>query len=114
MEDCLFCKIVAGDIPAKIVYEDEQVVAFEDIKPQAPEHLLVIPRRHMVCIADAEPEDASLLGHIQCVIAQLARLRGFAEPGFRVVNNCNHDGGQEVGHIHYHVLAGRKMKWPPG
>ncbi|MCA1796184.1 MAG: histidine triad nucleotide-binding protein [Desulfuromonadaceae bacterium] len=114
MKDCLFCKIVAGEIPARIVYEDEQVVAFEDVNPQAPEHLLVIPRRHIVSLADAEPEDAALLGHIQCVIAELARARGCAEPGFRVVNNCNADGGQEVGHIHYHVLAGRKMEWPPG
>lgn len=114
MKDCLFCKIVGGEIPARIVYEDEQVVAFEDINPQAPEHLLVIPRRHIVCLADAEPEDAALLGHIQFVIAQLARARGFAEPGFRVVTNCNADGGQEVGHLHYHVLAGRKLEWPPG
>ncbi len=114
MSDCLFCKIVAGKIPAQIVYEDEQVVAFEDINPQAPEHLLIIPRRHIACLADAKAEDAALLGHIQYVIAELSRSRKFAEPGFRVVNNCNADGGQEVGHIHYHLLAGRKMEWPPG
>lgn len=114
MKDCLFCRIIAGEIPAKIVYEDEQLIAFEDINPQAPEHLLVIPRRHMASLAEAEAEDVTLLGHIQCVIAKVARTRGFAESGFRVVNNCNVDGGQEVRHIHYHVLAGRKMEWPPG
>lgn len=114
MKDCLFCKIVAGEIPATIVYEDEQVVAFEDINPKAPEHLLVIPRRHIPSLAAAHTDDAALLGHIQCVIAQLAHTRGFAEAGFRVVNNCNADGGQEVDHIHYHVLAGRRMEWPPG
>jgi histidine triad (HIT) family protein len=114
MEDCLFCKIAAGQIPATIVYEDGQVVVFEDINPQAPVHLLVIPRQHISSLAEVQDDNASLLGHIQCVIAHLARQQGFAAPGFRVVNNCNADGGQEVGHIHYHVLAGRKMEWPPG
>ncbi len=114
MQDCLFCKIVRGEIPVDMVYEDEQVVGFLDINPQAPVHLLVIPRRHIVCLADAVAQDAPLLGHIQLVIAELARTHGFADAGFRVVNNCNEDGGQEVGHIHYHVLAGRRMQWPPG
>ncbi|MDD2557391.1 MAG: histidine triad nucleotide-binding protein [Desulfuromonadaceae bacterium] len=114
MQNCLFCKIVRGEIPADKVYEDERVMAFLDINPQAPVHLLVIPRRHLVCLADATAEDAALLGHIQCVIAELAHTHGFADAGFRVVNNCNEDGGQEVEHIHYHVLAGRRMQWPPG
>ncbi|MGC9518778.1 MAG: histidine triad nucleotide-binding protein [Desulfuromonadaceae bacterium] len=114
MEECLFCKIAAGQIPATIVFEDDRVVVFEDINPQAPVHLLVIPRRHLSSLAEAQKEDEPLLGHIQCVIAHLAQEHGFAEAGFRVVNNCNADGGQEVGHIHYHVLAGRKMEWPPG
>ncbi|MFW6387150.1 MAG: histidine triad nucleotide-binding protein [Thermodesulfobacteriota bacterium] len=114
MEECLFCKIAAGQIPATIVFEDDRVVVFEDINPQAPTHLLVIPRRHISSLAEAQEEDGPLLGHIQCVIARLAQKHGFAEAGFRVVNNCNADGGQEVGHIHYHVLAGRKMEWPPG
>ncbi len=114
MQDCLFCKIARGEIPAEKVYEDEQVIAFLDINPQAPVHLLVIPRQHLVSLADAVEQHAALLGHIQYVIAELARSHGFDAAGFRVVNNCNEDGGQEVAHIHYHVLAGRRMQWPPG
>ena len=114
MQDCLFCKIVRGEIPADVVYEDDKLMAFRDINPQAPVHLLVIPRKHIGSLADVTSEDTELLGHIQSVIAKLAHEQGFAQQGFRVVNNCNEDGGQEVAHIHYHVLAGRRMQWPPG
>jgi len=112
--NCIFCKIAAGEIPATLVYEDEQVVAFRDIEPQAPEHILIIPRRHVATTLDLVEEDATLVGHIYLVANRLARELGFAEQGFRVVNNCNRDGGQVVWHLHMHLLAGRRMTWPPG
>jgi histidine triad (HIT) family protein len=107
--DCLFCKIVQQQIPAKIIHEDDQVVAFRDINPQAPVHALVIPRRHITTLNDIGAADAGLLGHM-IVTAQ----DGIDETGFRLVMNCNRDGGQTVYHIHMHVLGGRSMQWPPG
>ncbi|NLV25024.1 MAG: histidine triad nucleotide-binding protein [Deltaproteobacteria bacterium] len=113
-KNCLFCKIVTGDIPSQKVYEDETVVAFRDIDPQAPEHILLIPRRHIPTTLDLAAAERELVGHIFLVAGQLARKLGFAEAGFRIVNNCNAAGGQLVWHLHFHLLAGRQMGWPPG
>ena len=107
MEDCLFCKIAAGEIPSNKLYEDDTLLAFYDIDPQAPVHFLVIPKRHIA-------SDAALLGHIYAVIAQLCRKLGVDESGYRVVTNVGEDGGQSVKHLHFHVLAKRSLAWPPG
>ncbi|GAM10639.1 putative HIT-like protein aq_141 [Geobacter sp. OR-1] len=114
MEDCLFCRIIKGDIPAKKVFEDDRVVVIEDIGPKAPVHLLVIPRRHFVNSLDMEPGDCDVVGHVFEVAAAIARDKGFADKGFRIVNNNNAGAGQSVFHIHFHLLAGREFNWPPG
>lgn len=114
MADCLFCKIVAKQIPAKIVHEDADTVAFQDINPQAPTHLLVVPRKHVPTMTDLGAEDEALVGKLFRVAAKLAGDRGHAGPGFRVVMNQNEDAGQTVFHLHLHVLGGRSMGWPPG
>ena len=114
MADCLFCKIIEKKIPAKVVHEDADAVAFEDVNPQAPTHLLVVPRKHIATLNDLTEADDALVGRLYRVAARLARERGFAEPGWRVVANVNRDGQQTVFHIHLHVLAGRAMRWPPG
>ena len=114
MQDCLFCKIAAGVIPSKKVYEDEKIYAFYDIDPQAPTHFLVIPKEHIQSVAALDETNASIVAHIFTVIAKLARELGFDEAGFRVVSNVGKDGGQTVGHLHFHVLAGRYLDWPPG
>jgi histidine triad (HIT) family protein len=114
MADCLFCKIVEGKIPAKIVHQDADTVAFQDVNPQAPTHLLVVPRKHIPTMNDLAPEDDALLGKMFRVAASLAKERGHAEPGWRVVMNANREAGQSVFHIHLHVLGGRPMRWPPG
>lgn len=114
VDNCLFCKIVNGKIPADIVYDDDKVVAFSDIDPQAPIHLLIIPRQHIARINDIVQEDAALIGHIHLVAVELAKKFSIDEAGFRLVNNCNDDGGQAVDHLHFHLLGGRKMNWPPG
>lgn len=111
---CIFCKIIAGDIPAKIVHQDEKLVVIEDINPAAPLHLLLIPRKHIVNTLDLIPEDDLLIGHLHRVAAEIATERGFAESGFRLVINNNGDAGQSVFHIHFHLLAGRSLVWPPG
>ncbi|MFC0709373.1 histidine triad nucleotide-binding protein [Azorhizophilus paspali] len=111
--DCLFCKIAAGEIPAHKLYEDDLVVAFQDISPQAPVHFLVIPKRHISTLNDLSEEDRPLAGHILFTAQRLAREQG-CEKGFRVVMNCNEQGGQTVYHIHMHVLGQRQMHWPPG
>jgi histidine triad (HIT) family protein len=111
---CLFCRIVAGEIPAKVVYQNEQLLVIEDINPAAPLHLLVIPRKHIAGTLDLLPEDDMLVGQIHRVAAAIARERGVAESGFRIVANTNADAGQTVFHIHFHLLAGRSMAWPPG
>jgi histidine triad (HIT) family protein len=111
--DCLFCKIVAGSIPAKRVYEDEQSIAFADINPQAPTHLLLIPKRHIGSLAQAVAQDTPLLGHLMAVATELARTQGLAH-GYRIVINTGSDGGQTVHHLHLHLLGGRHMTWPPG
>jgi histidine triad (HIT) family protein len=112
--DCLFCKIAQQQIPAKIIHEDEHVVAFRDISPQAPVHALVIPKRHITTLNDIDPTDAGLLGHMVITAQQIAAQDGIDETGFRLVMNCNRDGGQTVYHIHMHILGGRSMHWPPG
>ncbi|WP_256760184.1 histidine triad nucleotide-binding protein [Cohnella sp. WQ 127256] len=109
MSDCLFCKIVEGTIPARKVYEDDQVVAFHDIQPQAPVHLLVIPKKHIATMNDCEAEDAALLGHLLLSAKQIAKEANLEETGYRLVNNCGHDGGQVVFHIHWHILGGEKL-----
>ena len=111
---CLFCKIVAGDIPATKVYEDEQVIAFNDINPQAPMHVLVVPKRHISTLNDLAAADDALTGAMVRAGAAIAKERGFDGPGFRTVFNCNAQAGQTVFHIHLHVLGGRVMTWPPG
>lgn len=111
--DCLFCKIVAGDIPANKIYEDELVVAFHDIAPQAPVHFLVIPKKHISTLNDLTEDDRELAGHILYVAQKLALEQG-CEAGFRVTMNCNEQGGQTVYHIHLHVLGQRQLSWPPG
>ena len=114
MTDCLFCKIAAKEVPARIVHEDADTLAFEDINPQAPKHLLVIPKKHIPTLNDVVPEDAAALGHLFSTAALLAKQGGFAERGWRVVVNVNRDAHQLVFHVHLHVLAGRPFHWPPG
>lgn len=113
-QECIFCKIVAGEIPANKVYDDEQVLAFNDINPQAPTHVLVIPKRHIESLATATADDNQLLGHLLTTASQLARDLGLAERGYRVVFNIGQDGGMAVYHLHAHILGGRRMAWPPG
>jgi diadenosine tetraphosphate (Ap4A) HIT family hydrolase len=112
--DCIFCKIAEGKIPAKVIYEDDLAVAFEDISPQAPVHTLVIPRKHISTLLDMEDGDRELVGHLFKVAADLARQKGVDEGGFRLVMNTNADAGQTVFHVHLHLLGGRRMSWPPG
>ena len=109
MEDCIFCKIIKKEIPSTIVYEDDSVIAFNDINPAAPIHILVVPKKHIATLLDVTEEDKELIAHIYEVINQIARERGFAENGFRVITNCGRDSGQEVMHIHFHVLGGKKL-----
>ena len=111
--DCLFCKIIAGAIPAPRVFEDDQCIAFNDINPQAPTHILVVPKKHIVSLAAATEEDATLLSHLLWTVAQIARQKNLAN-GYRTVINIGADGGQTVDHLHLHLLGGRHMVWPPG
>ena len=114
MSECLFCKIVARSIPATLVYEDDMVVAFDDINPQAPTHTLVIPRKHVTSIAELQDSDVQLLGRLMLVGNKIAKLKGIADAGYRLVVNTGTHGGQSVFHLHLHVLGGRHMAWPPG
>ena len=111
---CLFCRIAAGEIPADIVYSDEEVVAFRDIAPQAPTHILIIPRKHIASVNDLTEDDTEVMGHLFQVARQLAESEGIADDGYRMVLNAGADGGQTVFHIHLHLLGGRPMAWPPG
>jgi len=113
MSDCLFCKIIAGEIPAKKVFEDERVFAFDDINPQAPTHVLIVPKKHIRGLKEAEKEDEGVLGHSLLVAAQIARQRGI-EDGYRTVYNVGARAGQSVFHLHLHLLGGRDLRWPPG
>jgi histidine triad (HIT) family protein len=112
--DCLFCKIVASMIPATRVHEDETVIAFRDIAPRAPTHILVIPRDHIGSAADLTEADGPMLGHLFATTAEIARREGIADPGYRVVTNVGRWGGQTVEHLHLHLLGGRAFQWPPG
>ncbi|MBI1997186.1 MAG: histidine triad nucleotide-binding protein [Deltaproteobacteria bacterium] len=114
MSDCLFCGVVEGKIKGNIVYQDDSVVAFKDINPKAPVHVLIIPRRHVAGVLDLKADDGAVIGHIFEVAARLAREQGIAGSGFRVVVNSGADAGQSVFHLHYHLLGGRRMTWPPG
>jgi histidine triad (HIT) family protein len=115
MADCIFCKIAGKEIPSTVVYEDETVLAFKDLEPQAPVHVLVIPKKHVESVAALKAEDKELAAHILVdVIPQIARDLGVAESGFRVVANTGDEGGQTVKHLHFHLLGGRSMQWPPG
>lgn len=114
MSDCLFCKIINGEIPSKKLYEDDKIFAFYDIEPQAPTHFLVVPKEHIASALELNEKNADIVAHIFRKIGDLARELGFSDNGFRIVNNCGSDGGQTVGHLHFHVLAGRNLAWPPG
>ncbi|MFA5958913.1 MAG: histidine triad nucleotide-binding protein [Tatlockia sp.] len=111
---CLFCNIANGKIPAKIVFDDESLLVIEDINPQAPTHLLVLPKQHIATLDDTNSQNEQLLGHMVLTAKKMARDRGLTEKGYRLVFNVNSGGGQEVFHIHLHVLGGRQMTWPPG
>lgn len=112
--DCLFCSIIKGEIPSTKIYEDDLVYVFADIAPQAPVHMVMVPKAHIASANELTEENAAVVGHIFAVAARLAKEQGFAENGYRIVNNCGADGGQTVGHLHFHLLAGRNLGWPPG
>ncbi|HEY3398281.1 MAG TPA: histidine triad nucleotide-binding protein [Armatimonadota bacterium] len=114
MSDCLFCRIISGEIPADKVYEDAQVVAFRDVNPQAPVHILVIPRRHLSSLNAAEEADGELLANLLLRAAEIARTEGLAATGYRLVANVGADAGESVPHLHFHILGGRPLAWPPG
>ncbi len=114
MNACIFCRIVDGTIPAKIAFQDDRVLAFHDVNPQAPVHVLVIPKRHMQSLQDMTREDGDLLAHLLMVCKEVGSNQGLCESGYRVVTNVGRDAGQSVFHLHLHVLGGRRMAWPPG
>jgi histidine triad (HIT) family protein len=114
VSDCIFCRIVQGGIPAKVIYQDEHTLAFDDINPQAPVHSLIIPKRHVNSLHDLHEADQALLGHLLVTCNKIARDKGLSERGFRLVANTGRDGGQTVAHLHFHVLGGRHLGWPPG
>ncbi len=114
MAETLFSKIIRKEIPAKIVFEDESCLAFQDVSPQAPVHVLVIPKKPIESLVQLDSADAELLGHMWLVIPKVAAELGLSESGYRVVVNCGREGGQSVDHLHFHILGGRSMKWPPG
>ncbi len=112
--DCIFCKIAKQEIPVKIDYQNDNVLIINDINPQAPTHKLIIPKKHIASLSEVASEDQLLLGQMMTAALKIAQIEGLSEPGYRLVVNCNHDGGQTVGHIHMHLLGGRRMHWPPG
>jgi histidine triad (HIT) family protein len=112
--DCLFCKILSGDIPADIIYESDSAIAFRDINPQAPTHVLIIPRKHVATINDLDEDDQQIVGSLYLAAKEIARAEGISDEGYRAVMNCNEGAGQSVFHIHLHVLGGRALGWPPG
>lgn len=114
MTDCIFCKIASKEIESDLVYEDEYVVAFKDINPQAPVHVLIVPKEHIPSIMDVNESNAEIIRHIILTAKQLAAKLGIDKAGFRLVNNCGEEGGQTVHHLHFHLLGGRTMTWPPG
>jgi histidine triad (HIT) family protein len=114
MNNCIFCKIVSRTIPAKIVYEDERILAFDDIRPQAPTHTLIIPKAHFDSLNDIPPDKSDILAHILIAARTIAADKGIKESGYRIVLNTAKDSGQDVFHVHFHLLGGRRMTWPPG
>ena len=114
MSDCIFCKIVSKEIPAEIVYEDDYVIAFNDLKPITPVHLLLVTKKHIPSLTDLKEDDVEIIGRLQLAAKNIAEKLGFADSGFRLVSNCGRDAEQIVMHIHYHLLAGRPLNWPPG
>lgn len=114
MTDCIFCQIRDGAIPARLLHQDDQAIAFADLNPQAPLHALVIPRRHIATLNDLAPGDEALIGHLVAVAAGLAKAAGYGDSGYRTLLNCNRAAGQSVFHLHLHLLAGRSLGWPPG
>lgn len=114
MSDCLFCKIIAGGIPATVVHKDEHLTAIRDINPQAPTHILILPNRHLTSVAEAQANDTGLLGTLLLAGKQLAEKEGLVQNGYRLVINTGEAGGQTVAHLHVHLLGGRRMTWPPG
>jgi len=114
MSDCIFCRIINREIPAQIAYEDEQVLLFHDIEPAAPVHLLAIPKKHIISIDQASPDDELLLGHLQQVVGRIAQEMDLVSQGYRIISNCGSGAGQVVMHLHYHVMSGRPFAWPPG
>ncbi|MDI6641489.1 MAG: histidine triad nucleotide-binding protein [Elusimicrobiota bacterium] len=114
MSNCIFCQIVQKKIKSNIVYEDKEIVAFRDINPQAPVHILIVPKKHIEKVLDMSSEDELLIGKIYTTLKQIAKSESTAETGFRIVVNCGLDAGQEVQHLHFHLLGGRKFSWPPG
>ena len=113
-EDCLFCKIFAGEIPADIIYESDEAIGFRDINPQAPTHVLIIPRRHIATINDLQIGDEAVVGNMYLAAKQIAQQEGIADDGYRVAMNCNEAAGQTVFHLHLHLVGGRQLGWPPG
>jgi histidine triad (HIT) family protein len=114
MTDCIFCKIIEGDIPSEKVYEDELVYAFNDIEPAAPQHVLIIPKKHIASLNDLNEENSKVISHIFIIASKIAKKLGVDKDGYRVVSNCGEAGGQTVPHIHFHLIAGRNLQWPPG
>ena len=114
MESCLFCGIIRGEIPASKVYEDDDTLVFSDINPQAPVHLLVIPRQHYASVHDIEPQKMDIMKQVFTAVSEVVKMKGLASTGYRLVVNCGESSGQAVPHIHVHILSGRNMAWPPG
>lgn len=114
MKDCLFCKIAQKEMNSEYIYEDDIVIAFKDIAPQAPVHVLIIPKKHYTSILDIPEDEFNIIAHIHKVAQKLAKDLGIDEKGFRIVTNCGEEGGQSVSHLHYHLLGGRQLSWPPG
>lgn len=112
--DCLFCKIATKEIPSSVVYEDELVLAFRDIEPQAPSHILIIPKQHITSVNDINDDNCCIIGHIFKVVAEIAKKEGISEDGYRIVTNIGNNAGQSVKHLHFHMLGGRLLQWPPG
>ncbi len=114
MANCIFCKIINGEIPTDKIYEDDKVIAFNDINPQAPIHILIIPKTHIESLNEINDDNINLIAHMHKVVKHIAKEKNIDKKGYRVVVNCGEEGGQEVGHLHFHLLGGRKMTWPPG
>lgn len=114
MSDCIFCKIANKEIPANVIYEDDKILAFHDLSPVAPQHVLIIPKVHIESMNDLSEESVAVVGHIFAKVKSIAKQLGIDDSGYRVVSNCGEEGGQTVGHLHFHLAGGRQMQWPPG